>query len=70
MWIGTTNEFELEEKKLERLGGKTVIILLFKHAGWPKGSGDTKAFAECNWYWGYLLLSLKNVCEGKEGMAV
>ena len=48
MWIGTTNEFELEEKKLERLGGKTVTILLFKRVGWPKGSGDTKAFAECN----------------------
>jgi len=70
IWEGTTNEFVLEEKQLERLGGKTVTILLFKHDGWPEGSQDTKIFAECNWFWGFLLFSLKNVCEGKEGMPI
>jgi uncharacterized protein YndB with AHSA1/START domain len=69
-WMNTKISFELEEKQLERLEGKTVTIVLFKHDGFDDSFAETKQFAEINWHWGYLLLSLKNVCEGKEGMAM
>ena len=68
LWDKTMIEFELEEKQLARLGGKTATVVLFKHEGWPTGSDDTRAFAEANFYWAYSLLGLKNVSEGKPGL--
>ncbi len=67
VWNGTIIEFELEEKKLARLGGKIATVVLFKHDGWPAGSEDQRFFAEANFYWAYSLLGLKNVSEGKPG---
>ena len=67
LWNSTTIEFELEEKQLARLGGKTATVVLFKHDGWPKESEDTKPLAEANFYWAYSLIGLKNVSEGKTG---
>ena len=68
VWNGTLIEFELEEKKLVRLGGKIATVTLFKHDGWPAGSEDNRFFAEANFYWAYSLLSLKNISEGKPGL--
>ena len=69
-WIGTRIEFDLEEKKLERLGGKTATIVLFKHGEWPSGSENTKFFAECNWHWAFFTSSLKDVAEGHDGKSM
>ena len=70
LWKGTKISFELEEKQLERLEGKTVTVLMFKHEGFKEGFDDTKQFAEINWHWAFFLLSLKNVAEGKPGMSM
>jgi|SRR3989344_1519915 len=73
-WIGTEVVFNLQEKKLERLKGKTCTILRFNHTKWSEKIKSHKNYedflAECNWYWGMFLLSLKNVAEGKPGMAM
>lgn len=71
VWNGTKVEFKLEEKQLERLKGKTVTILNFKHSGWPQDSDNTKIFAECNFYWAaFSLTNLKNICEGKPALVM
>jgi uncharacterized protein YndB with AHSA1/START domain len=65
VWIGTTIEFDLEEKPLERLQGKTVTLLRFKHKNW-KGEEDD-FYADCNFHWAYFLTSLKNYLEKGKG---
>jgi uncharacterized protein YndB with AHSA1/START domain len=70
LWNGTNISFELEEKKLERLGGKTATVVLFKHDGLPEGALDTKHFAEVNWHWAFFTSGMKNVAEGREGFAM
>jgi uncharacterized protein YndB with AHSA1/START domain len=66
LWNGTKISFELEEKQLPRLKGKTATVVLFKHDGWPEGSDETKFFAEVNWHWASFTQGLKNASEGKE----
>jgi len=70
IWNGTKVSFELEEKQLARLDGKTATVVLFKHDDWPQGSEDTKFFAEVNWHWAFFTQGLKNVAEGREGNAM
>jgi uncharacterized protein YndB with AHSA1/START domain len=66
-WDDTIITFNLEEKKLERLKGKLVTILHFRHEGLP---AEDAFYADCNYHWGYFLHSLKNVAEGKKGWAM
>ena len=66
-WDDTLITFNLEEKKLERLKGKTVTVLHFKHEDLPR---EDAYFADCNYHWAYFLTSLKNVAEGKKGTAM
>ena len=63
-WDDTLIIFDLEGKKLERLEGKEVTVLHFKHEDLPK---EDAYFADCNYYWASFLTSLKNVAEGKKG---
>ena len=71
LWNGTEIIFNLQEKQLERLKGKTCTVLRFNHTNWRNiGKQNEDFLAECNWYWGMFLLSLKNVAEGKPGMAM
>jgi len=67
-WLKTEMSFELEEKQLERLQGKRVTVVLFKHFNLPENFEGTKMYAEMNWHWAVILLGLKNVAEGKPGM--
>jgi activator of HSP90 ATPase len=63
IWDDTIITYNLVEKQLERLEGKTVTVMHFEHDGFPD-EGDF--FADCNFHWAYFLHSLKNLLEGKE----
>lgn len=58
-WIGTGVSFELQE-----VGGKTSVTL--KHTNWRK---VTEFYRFCNYNWAIFLLSLKEYCEGGNGMS-
>jgi len=57
-WIGTCVSFELSEKD-----GITSVVL--QHAGWRE---VTEFYRFCNYNWAIFLLSLKEWCEGREGI--
>jgi uncharacterized protein YndB with AHSA1/START domain len=65
VWKGTEIEFDLEEKKLKRLEGKTVTILRFKHKDWTGEEDDF--YADCNFHWAFFLGSLKSYLEKGQG---
>ena len=56
-WIGTTFEFDIEEKNED-------TVLRFAHGNWK---GETDFFASCNYQWGYYMRSLAGYCEKGEG---
>jgi uncharacterized protein YndB with AHSA1/START domain len=57
-WIGTCVHFELSEK-----AGVTSIVL--QHTDWRE---VTEFYRFCNYNWAIFLLSLKEFCEGGDGI--
>ncbi len=56
-WIGTRLSFEMTPGE-----GKTE--LMFTHADW---AAQTQFFANCNYFWGMFMTSLKQYCETGTG---
>lgn len=57
-WVGTRIVFELEDRH-----GKTALTA--KHLDWR---AVTEFFRSCGYNWGIFLLSLKQYCEGGQGL--